>query len=127
MLTWPSKPTARSEVPPRRVPGTVRSDPAGGARAADGSMIVRGRVEVTKNTGVLWIGAAAGGNPSLRVAPVSRARSWSTTCATQEGAGIDAITSEIVDLLAAGVIDPAMVMRSALQNAVSIAKNILTT
>jgi len=32
-----------------------------------------------------------------------------------------------VDLVAAGVIDPAMVTRSALQNAASIAKNILTT
>jgi chaperonin GroEL len=37
------------------------------------------------------------------------------------------MTGEIVDLVAAGVIDPAMVTRSALQNAASIAKNILTT
>ena len=41
--------------------------------------------------------------------------------------GLNADTSEIVDLVAAGVIDPAMVTRSALQNAASIAKNILTT
>ena len=34
---------------------------------------------------------------------------------------------KIEDLVAAGVIDPAMVTRSALQNAASIAKNILTT
>ena len=33
----------------------------------------------------------------------------------------------MVDLVQAGVIDPAMVTRSALQNAASIAKNILTT
>ena len=39
----------------------------------------------------------------------------------------NAATNEIVDLVAAGVIDPAMVTRSALQNAASIAKNILTT
>ncbi len=32
-----------------------------------------------------------------------------------------------MDLVAAGVIDPAMVTRSALQNAASIGKNILTT
>ncbi|MGZ6589151.1 MAG: hypothetical protein ACXVHX_33365 [Solirubrobacteraceae bacterium] len=38
--------------------------------------------------------------------------------------GLDAITSEIVDLVAAGVIDAATVTRSALQNAASIAKNI---
>ena len=41
--------------------------------------------------------------------------------------GLNAATGEIVDLVKAGVIDPAMVTRSALQNAASIAKNILTT
>ncbi len=44
-----------------------------------------------------------------------------------KGHGLNASTGEIVDLVAAGVIDPAMVTRSALQNAASIAKNILTT
>jgi chaperonin GroEL len=43
------------------------------------------------------------------------------------GFGLNASTNEIEDLVAAGVIDPAMVTRSALQNAASIAKNILTT
>jgi chaperonin GroEL len=43
------------------------------------------------------------------------------------GVGLNAATGEYVDLVAAGVIDPAMVTRSALQNAASIAKNILTT
>jgi chaperonin GroEL len=41
--------------------------------------------------------------------------------------GLNAETGEITDLVAAGVIDPAMVTRSALENAASIAKNILTT
>ncbi|HEU4702544.1 MAG TPA: chaperonin GroEL [Conexibacter sp.] len=45
----------------------------------------------------------------------------------KKGFGLNAATGEIVDLVAAGVIDPAMVTRSALQNAASIAKNILTT
>jgi chaperonin GroEL len=45
----------------------------------------------------------------------------------KKGYGLNAATGEIVDLVAAGVIDPAMVTRSALQNAASIAKNILTT
>jgi chaperonin GroEL len=45
----------------------------------------------------------------------------------KNGQGLNAATGEIVDLVAAGVIDPAMVTRSALQNAASIAKNILTT
>ncbi|MFT4049402.1 MAG: chaperonin GroEL [Solirubrobacterales bacterium] len=43
------------------------------------------------------------------------------------GNGLNAATGEIVDLVAAGVIDPAMVTRSTLQNAASIGKNILTT
>src|SRR3954462_4662771 len=43
------------------------------------------------------------------------------------GPGLNAATGEYVDLVSAGVIDPAMVTRSALQNAASIAKNILTT
>jgi chaperonin GroEL len=45
----------------------------------------------------------------------------------KKGQGLDASTNEIVDLVAQGIIDPAMVTRSALQNAASIAKNILTT
>jgi chaperonin GroEL len=44
-----------------------------------------------------------------------------------KGHGLDAATGEIVDLVKQGIIDPAMVTRSALQNAASIAKNILTT
>ncbi len=46
---------------------------------------------------------------------------------SEAGIGLNAATGEYVDLVAAGVIDPAMVTRSALQNAASIAKNILTT
>src|ERR671932_447729 len=45
----------------------------------------------------------------------------------KKGQGLNAATGEIVDLVAEGIIDPAMVTRSALQNAASIAKNILTT
>src|ERR1700744_5022462 len=45
----------------------------------------------------------------------------------KKGFGLNAATGEIVDLIAAGIIAPAMVTRSALQNAASIAKNILTT
>jgi chaperonin GroEL len=45
----------------------------------------------------------------------------------KKGYGLNAATNEIVDLVAEGIIDPAMVTRSALQNAASIAKNILTT
>jgi len=45
----------------------------------------------------------------------------------KKGHGLDAATGEVVDLVQKGIIDPAMVTRSALQNAASIAKNILTT
>jgi chaperonin GroEL len=43
------------------------------------------------------------------------------------GMGLNVDTGEYVDLVKSGVIDPAMVTRSALQNAASIAKNIITT
>ena len=43
------------------------------------------------------------------------------------GHGLNVDTGEVEDLVAAGIIDPTMVTRSALQNAASIAKNILTT
>jgi chaperonin GroEL len=41
--------------------------------------------------------------------------------------GLNAVTGEIVDLLKAGIIDPAKVTRAALQNAASIAALVLTT
>ena len=43
------------------------------------------------------------------------------------GWGLNAATGEYVDLIAAGIIDPAKVTRSALQNAASIAALFLTT
>ena len=45
----------------------------------------------------------------------------------KKGEGLNVDTGEIEDLVTAGIIDPTMVTRSALQNAASIAKNILTT
>ena len=43
------------------------------------------------------------------------------------GQGLNVDTGDYIDLVDAGIIDPAMVTRSALQNAASIAKNIITT
>jgi chaperonin GroEL len=43
------------------------------------------------------------------------------------GQGLDAATGEYVDMFKAGIIDPAKVTRSALQNAASIAGLFLTT
>ncbi len=45
----------------------------------------------------------------------------------EKGVGLNVANGEYEDMIQAGIIDPAMVTRSALQNAASIAKNILTT
>ena len=44
-----------------------------------------------------------------------------------EGVGFDAYKEEYVDMVAAGILDPAKVTRSALQNATSVASTLLTT
>ena len=43
------------------------------------------------------------------------------------GVGFDAYKEEYVDMIQAGILDPAMVTRSALQNATSVASTLLTT
>jgi chaperonin GroEL len=65
-----------------------------------------------------WIAQNAGLEGSVVVKDVAAA-SGST--------GLNAATGELVDLVKAGVIDPAKVTRSALQNAASIAALLLTT
>ena len=47
--------------------------------------------------------------------------------AADKGIGYNAMTGEYEDMIAAGIVDPAKVTRSALQNAASIASMILTT
>jgi chaperonin GroEL len=64
------------------------------------------------------LAANAGLEGSIAVASVRSA---------QKGWGLNVDTGEVEDLLKAGIGDPTMVTRSALQNAASIAKNILTT
>jgi len=44
-----------------------------------------------------------------------------------KGQGFDAVTFEYVDMIKSGIVDPAKVTRSALQNAASIAAMLLTT
>ena len=46
---------------------------------------------------------------------------------SSEGVGFNALTEEYVDMIAAGIVDPTKVTRSALQNAASIAAMVLTT
>ena len=46
---------------------------------------------------------------------------------SRKGFGFNALTEEYVDMIAAGIVDPTKVTRSALQNAASIAAMVLTT
>jgi len=65
-----------------------------------------------------WIASNAGLEGSVVVEKVRT---------MEPGHGLNALTGDYVDLVAAGVIDPAKVTRSALQNAASIAGLLLTT
>lgn len=46
---------------------------------------------------------------------------------SEVGTGFDALHEEYVDMVKAGILDPAKVTRSALQNATSVASTLLTT
>ncbi len=46
---------------------------------------------------------------------------------SKAGIGFDALKEEYVDMVSAGILDPAKVTRSALQNATSVAATLLTT
>jgi chaperonin GroEL len=60
----------------------------------------------------------AGKEPSVIVEEVKK---------TKKGIGYDVLTEEYVDMIEKGIIDPAKVTRSALQNAASVAEMVLTT
>uniref|UniRef100_UPI003FEE71AB TCP-1/cpn60 chaperonin family protein n=2 Tax=Megasphaera TaxID=906 RepID=UPI003FEE71AB len=47
--------------------------------------------------------------------------------ASEDGVGFNALKEEYVDMVKAGIVDPAKVTRTALQNAASIAALVLTT
>jgi chaperonin GroEL len=87
---------------------TLEGDEATGAR------IVANSLEAP----LRHIAANAGFEGAVKVREVSDAKG---------NIGLNAATGELVDLVAAGVIDPAKVTRSALQNAASIAALLLTT
>jgi chaperonin GroEL len=109
-----------------------------GIVAGGGTALVRSRAAVTKLIETLegdeatgakivahaleaplkQIAANAGLEGAVMVQAVEKAKG---------GNGLNAATGEIVDLIKAGVIDPAKVTRSALQNAASIASLLLTT
>ena len=66
-----------------------------------------------------WILKNAGENDDKIVAKLSASK--------DKNQGFDVMTGEYVDMLKSGIIDPANVTRSALQNAASVAVMILTT
>jgi chaperonin GroEL len=81
---------------------------------ATGAMIVSKALEEP----LRWIAINAGYEGSVMVRRVEQ----------ESGpVGLNALTGELVDLIKAGIIDPAKVTRSALQNAASIAGLLLTT
>jgi chaperonin GroEL len=81
---------------------------------ATGAKIVR----YALSSPLYWIASNAGLEGSV---VVERVRTMSS------GEGLNALTGEYEDLVKAGIIDPAKVTRSALQNAASIAGLLLTT
>jgi chaperonin GroEL len=87
---------------------TLEGDEATGARIVANSLEAPLRL----------IAANAGYEGAVKVREVSDAKG---------NVGLNAATGELEDLVAAGVIDPAKVTRSALQNAASIAALLLTT
>jgi chaperonin GroEL len=82
---------------------------------AVGARIIRRAIEEPMR----WIAANAGNEGSIVVARVKDAKTADE--------GYNAATDTYEDLVKAGVIDPAKVVRSALQNAASIASLLLTT
>jgi chaperonin GroEL len=79
-----------------------------------GAEIVRKSLELP----TYWIAANAGLEGAVAISKIREAT---------DGSGLNAATGEYVDLFKAGVIDPAKVTRSAVQNAASIAALLLTT
>jgi chaperonin GroEL len=109
-----------------------------GIVAGGGTALVRSRSAVTK------VAASLSGDEATGATIVARALAeplkWIAINAGLEGAvmvrevehakgttGLNALTGELEDLVKAGIIDPAKVTRSALQNAASIAALLLTT
>ncbi len=97
---------ARAEVD--KLIETLSGDEATGARI----------VALSLSSPLRHIAANAGFEGAVKVQEVADAKG---------SIGLNAATGELVDLVKAGVIDPAKVTRSALQNAASIAALLLTT
>jgi chaperonin GroEL len=98
----------RARVDVDKLVGTLTGDEATGARIVANSL----------ESPLRHIAQNAGFEGAVKVREVADAKG---------SIGLNAATGELVDLVKAGVIDPAKVTRSALQNAASIAALLLTT
>src|SRR3974390_108240 len=98
----------RSRTSLEKLIGGLEGDEATGA-----SIVARALDEPLR-----WIAINAGLEGSIKVSEVEAAKG---------AIGLNAATGELEDLVKAGVIDPAKVTRSALQNAASVAGLLLTT
>jgi chaperonin GroEL len=98
----------RARVDVEKLIKTLEGDVATGARIVANSL----------DAPLRHIAANAGFEGAVKVREVADAKG---------SVGLNAATGELVDLVKAGVIDPAKVTRSALQNAASIAALLLTT
>ncbi|MGD0054013.1 MAG: chaperonin GroEL [Acidimicrobiales bacterium] len=98
----------RSRVEVEKLIKTLNGDEATGARI----------VAISLDAPLRHIAANAGYEGAVKVREVADAKG---------SVGLNAVTGELEDLVKAGVIDPAKVTRSALQNAASIAALLLTT
>jgi len=109
-----------------------------GIVAGGGTALVRSRVAVEKVAAELEGDEATGARIVAKA--LEEPLRWIALNAGLEGAvfvrqvesetgsmGLNALTGEIVDLVKSGIIDPAKVTRSALQNAASVAALLLTT
>src|ERR1039458_2757301 len=98
----------RSRAAVNKLIETLTGDEATGARIVANSL----------ESPLRHIAANAGFEGAVKVREVADAKGT---------IGLNALTGELVDLVQAGIIDPAKVTRSALQNAASIAALLLTT
>ena len=87
--------------------------------AATGVNIVRRALEVP----IMKLAANAGLHGSVVLENVRRAQAEQKS----DRIGLNVMTGEYVDMVAAGIVDPAKVTRSAVENAASIAAMVLTT
>lgn len=87
----------------------------GGLRALSGERVV---TRFRQSCAARWIAANAGYEGSVVVEKVK---------GLPTGHGFNALTEEYGDMVGFGVVDPVKVVRSALQNAASIAGMLLTT